>query len=786
MDRITSGYFYKGKFKIQNFSFFAVLFLLNSLFSSLYGTVQPRLQLSEVHNPKIDSLRQLLKTAQNDTLKAKIYTALTEELYVTNIDTVIPLCLKAIQIADAGLEKAAAAEKKSFLVTKALALNNIGYVHKSQGDIPRALEWYHESIKIQYEIGDKKGIATSLNNIGLVYRIQGDIPKALELILKGLKIREELGNQDDIANSLNNIGSIYLEQEDIPMALEWYHKSLRIREQLGDKKGIGTTLSNIAYVYKKQAENEENPDSVRSKFNKALEWYFKSLKINEEIGDKQGIAISLNNLGSMHENKAKREQSPDSIADNLNKSLEWYDKSLKLREEIADKQGIANTLNNIGGIYFMQASVPLNASKSAEFLKKAEENCRRSLDIAKDLSYQGMILKASQTLAEIYKAMAKASYSSGSLAAAAGRYKQAVDMQELFKATSDRINNVEAQKLALKRQMQYEFEKKESAAKAKQDKKDALAKEEKQKQALIKNSLIIGFTFVLLLVLLIFKSYLQKQKANKELAEKNVTIEEQKQIVEEKNKHITSSIQYAKRIQYALLASDTFLKKQLPEHFVLYKPKDIVSGDFYWAAAIDDKLVMITADCTGHGVPGAFMSLLNISYLHEAIIEKKINSPEKILDYIRAQIINSLNPEGSEVESKDGMDAVLCIFDFKNLWLRFACANNPLWVLRNKEVIIFKPDKMPVGLHYGEQKPFSLNTLGLRKGDIVYTFTDGYADQFGGEKEKKFKYKQLQKLLAANADKPMEVQKEILNKTFESWKGSLEQVDDVLIIGIRV
>ena len=257
-------------------------------------------------------------------------------------------------------------------------------------------------------------------------------------------------------------------------------------------------------------------------------------------------------------------------------------------------------------------------------------------------------------------------------------------------------------------------------------------------------------------------------------------------IIQEKNQEITDSIYSAKRIQQALLASDSLLKKSLPEYFVLYKPKDIVSGDFYWANVIDNKFVMITADCTGHGVPGAFMSLLNISYLNEAIIEKRIDSPEKILEFVRSQIISSLNPEGSEVESKDGMDAVLCIYDFKGLWLRFACANNPLWILRNNELIKFKPDKMPVGMHYGEQKPFSINTVGLRKGDIIYTFTDGYADQFGGEKGKKFKYKALKELLISIQKKPMIEQKEILQTTFENWKGNLDQVDDVLIIGIRI
>lgn len=226
--------------------------------------------------------------------------------------------------------------------------------------------------------------------------------------------------------------------------------------------------------------------------------------------------------------------------------------------------------------------------------------------------------------------------------------------------------------------------------------------------------------------------------------------------------------------------------------FILYKPKDIVSGDFYYAithkpaGTPNELFYMCTADCTGHGVPGAFMSMLGISYLNESILEKNLVHPGQILDNIRNGIISSLNPEGSEEESKDGMDCVLCSYDFKNLKMEFAAANNPLWLYRNGAMIEYKPDKMPVGKYSEEIKPFTNHVVDLQKGDIVYTFTDGYADQFGGPKGKKFKYKQLEEFLLSVAHEPMEIQKTKLNEAFEKWKGELEQIDDVCVIAVKI
>lgn len=274
------------------------------------------------------------------------------------------------------------------------------------------------------------------------------------------------------------------------------------------------------------------------------------------------------------------------------------------------------------------------------------------------------------------------------------------------------------------------------------------------------------------------------------------TINLQRLQLEEKNKGITDSIQYAKRIQRALLAPEPLLKKNLPNHFVLYKPKDIVSGDFYWAAEINNKnentnsiqssFLLCVGDCTGHGVPGAFMSLLGVSFLNEIALRRTITQPNEIFNQLREEIIKAINPEGIQEEGKDGMDAVLCNFNFQKMEMRFACANNTTWLIRDNEVKVFEADNFPIGMYEGEMRPFTAQTVQLMKDDVIYFCTDGYADQFGGSKGKKLRKKKLLEKLVTVSNKPLSEQKLILENFFDDWKGNLDQVDDVLLIGIKI
>ncbi len=287
--------------------------------------------------------------------------------------------------------------------------------------------------------------------------------------------------------------------------------------------------------------------------------------------------------------------------------------------------------------------------------------------------------------------------------------------------------------------------------------------------------------------------------------EATLEIKEQKHLIEEKHKEITDSINYAERIQRSLLASEKLLDENLKDYFIFFKPKDVVSGDFYWATKVSgskfqvqssgqttlnqkpetDNFILVTADSTGHGVPGAIMSIVNISSLREASLQG-ISSPELLLNETRRLVIENLKNDGSAEGGKDGMDGSLLSFDFTRNVLQCACANNPVWIIRGKELIEIKADRYPIGKHDRDKESFSLHHVELQKGDVVYAITDGFPDQFGGPAGKKYKNKQLQELLLTIAHEPMSTQKKKLNDAFENWKGNLEQVDDVTIVGIRV
>ncbi|MDI1354178.1 MAG: SpoIIE family protein phosphatase [bacterium] len=281
-------------------------------------------------------------------------------------------------------------------------------------------------------------------------------------------------------------------------------------------------------------------------------------------------------------------------------------------------------------------------------------------------------------------------------------------------------------------------------------------------------------------------------KTSSSLLEKMVeeriqVIDEQRQIIDQKHKEITDSINYAEHIQRSFLPSNKLLDDNLKEHFVFYQPKDVVSGDFYWASKmLNDQFMFLTADSTGHGVPGAIMSILNISCVEKAIEAEKLTEPSDILNHARLKIIETLKHDGSRDGGRDGMDCSLIAFDFANKSLTYAAANNPVWIVRDKVLIELLPNKMPVGKHDNDKVQFTQKTIGLQKNDVVYATTDGMPDQFGGPKGKKFMKKQLKKLLVSMAHLSMAKQKEKLSLIFNKWKANLEQVDDVTVVGIRI
>lgn len=303
---------------------------------------------------------------------------------------------------------------------------------------------------------------------------------------------------------------------------------------------------------------------------------------------------------------------------------------------------------------------------------------------------------------------------------------------------------------------------------------------------------------VVLIAIIAFIKFREKQLIKeKRILEQKVTertaeiqrqkthIEEQKDIIERKNIDITDSIRYAKRIQDAILPADKLLRDNLKDFFILFLPKDIVSGDFYWVKEKDGLLVIVAADCTGHGVPGAFMSMLGISFLNEIVEKDNIVSPERILNNLREDIILSLKQKGAEGESKDGMDIAICTVDKKTKQVSFAGANNPLYLIRNNELFETKADRMPVAIH-AKMDDFTKHDIDVMPGDSLYIFSDGFVDQFGGQEGKKFKYKQFRQLLLDIQDKDMKAQGDLMNKTLTEWRGDYEQIDDVVIMGFKI
>jgi serine phosphatase RsbU (regulator of sigma subunit) len=296
--------------------------------------------------------------------------------------------------------------------------------------------------------------------------------------------------------------------------------------------------------------------------------------------------------------------------------------------------------------------------------------------------------------------------------------------------------------------------------------------------------LIIGSILLILIVIYSIISIYIKIRDNKRIKAKNKLIEQQKEIVEKKNKEILDSIQYAKRLQDAILPTRKLVKSYFVESFVLYEPKDIVSGDFYWMEVKDGLTMFAAADCTGHGVPGAMVSVVCANALNKAVNELNLTDPGAILNATRDIVVETYTKTGSDVQ--DGMDISICVYDLERKELYWAGANNPLWIIRKdqRDIDAIKADKQPIG-KFGKSVPFTTHKINIEDGDTIYLFSDGFADQFGGDNGKKMKPVKFKELLLQNQDKNLDQQKKVLLKAFNDWKGDLDQIDDVCVIGVR-
>jgi serine phosphatase RsbU (regulator of sigma subunit) len=375
--------------------------------------------------------------------------------------------------------------------------------------------------------------------------------------------------------------------------------------------------------------------------------------------------------------------------------------------------------------------------------------------------------------AEFYKALSTAYYN-------LGKYKESIDYYKKGSLLSDSLYNAENSEILYEMQTKYETAEKEKQNKLLEAENIISTKTIKQQQ-LITYFIIGGLLLTLLLAFFIFRGLRIQRKANAIISRQKEEVTQQKLIVEEHQKEILDSIHYAKRIQNTLLAHKDFVNQYIPNNFIYFNPKDIVSGDFYWATKKNNYFYFAVCDSTGHGVPGAFMSLLNIGFLSEAINEKDIIEPASVFNYVRERLVSSVSKDGQ----KDGFDGILLRINLITKEMVYTAANNKPVVITNNVIKHLPADKMPVG--DGERKEeFSQHTIETSKGDMLYLYTDGYADQFGGPKGKKFKYKPLDEYLLSIVDKPLSEQADCLNAKFNEWKGNLEQVDDVCLIGIKL
>jgi len=651
--------------------------------------------------------------------------------------------------------------------------HNFGNIHYAQGRYAEALEAFQKALIIRERIGDQRGIADCYNNIGVINIAQGQYAEALESHQKALTILERIGDQQGIASSYNNIGTIHADQGRYAEALEAYQKARSIRERIGDQQGIAGSYNNIGIIHADQGRYAE-----------ALEVYQKALAIHERIGDQQGIAICYNNIGNIHKAQGRYAE-----------ALEAYQKALAIRERIGDQRGMASSYNNIGTLHCVQGRY----TEALEALQKA-------LAIAQSLGLQDQ-------LDDLYLDLAQ----TDSALAASGQnhlWKSAYLHHRLYAAYKDSVLNEASIRKQAQLESQYEYDKKTALLKAEQEKERALATAQLRQRETQRNLslLALGIALIGLFTFAILyrkirqqRDLIQKQSdeiqqknlaleqynaelksTNQAMEESNRIIQQQAETLSEKNEEILDSIRYAERIQRAILPSAEKWQRLLPQSFLLYKPRDIVAGDFHWLEETERYIFLGVADATGHGVPGAFVSIVCANALHKAVLEEGLESPAEILWRVREVVVSQLTQAGEKV--KDGMDIALIRFAKADRGRAvFAGANRPLWIVSAEGLLEVAGTRQPIG-YVEEPKPFEEVELmlGSRAPAMVYAFTDGIVDQMGGPKGRKLLPKGLREWLLSLWSQPVAKQAESLTALFETWRGEHHQIDDVTIVGVRI
>jgi tetratricopeptide (TPR) repeat protein len=758
---------------------------------------------------KVDSLLQVLGTKGEDTSKVNLLIKLSSYYNKRNPDSALVLARQATELSKKlnfkiGIASGNLMQAESFLnkneIIKAEEILTIAYnqftelvkknskdysaikglagangtfanLEESKGNLEKSLAYNEKSLALKIRNGEKQGAAFTYNNIGINHSIQGKFYLALENYYKALEINKELGNRFWQAYNLSNIAGVYEAQGKFALALKIYFELLKINEEEKEPLEMAHVYLQIGNLFFRQI-----------KLNEAEEYYNKAKKIFDDENNKSGLADYQESMAAISGKRGLHQKAIEELMSSVNmkltdgdsistamtylnigssyvelkdfeKGLEYLQKALKIWEKVGNMYNIPLAYINIGATYMRIKKYAL-----------AESYFKKAIDVSNRVGLPDYLKESYANLS--------------SLDSVQGNFKEALIYHHKFILLRDSLYSKEQSKKMIEAEMQYQFEKKEATTKALQEKKNVLATAESKKQKVIRNAFIVGFILMLLLALVIFKNYKRKQKDNQ-------LITEQKLIVEIKNKEILSSIEYAKRIQTAILPPPRVVKEYLKNSFILYLPKDIVAGDFYWMEHADNNIYLAACDCTGHGVPGALVSVVCNNALNRSLNEFGERMPGKIFDKTREIVLESF--EKSDEEVKDGMDASLAVLNLESKKIWWSGANNPLWIYRHQTHMIeeIKADKQPIGKGY-ESKPFTTHEIEIQTGDAIYLFTDGFSDQFGGERNKKITKSKFKEIILETTKLNMDEQLNALIKYYDKYKGDNEQIDDVCVIGVRV
>jgi len=679
---------------------------------------------------RVDSMKMLLLSLDEDTTKVNTLNAIADELYRADPD----------QAMRYGLEARTLAEQLNYPKGEEKKKKNIGLGFYMQGEYTEALRYWEPSLALYEELGNDKMVANLLSNMGSIYHTTGKFVEAMELYLPALKMAEELADSVRISTLLLNIGVIYSEQPGTyDEARNYYLQAIEMGEALGNLNVMGIGNVNLGEIY---VEKEE--------FDSALYYFEKSLTILTSGID---IASVLNFMGNIYSEKGEYSKAFTFHKD----ALELARKENARRETVGILLGLASSYENLG-----------NPVKAIECLKEAEI-------LAEEIGLNEELSSAYEGLATNYAEILD--------------YPNAYKYLSLQNTIEDINYRLESEDKITEQMNSYEMEKKQDEIAILEHRSEIEQLKSKRQRAIIISAGFLG----LILLAMIFAVFSRMRY----IRTTNRKINKQKDM-------ITDSITYAQRIQSAILPSQELMDELLREHFILFRPKDIVSGDFYWIKEVQDHLVIVGADCTGHGVPGAFMSMLGITMFNDLISDSCYDAPGDILDQLREKVKEMLVQQGNSDEQKDGMDLAIAVFNKTTRELHFSGANNPLYIIRKKSqplqaelepyasiengdfrLFELKGDKQPIGTHW-EETPFRTTSVYLKEQDSFYMFSDGYIDQFGGADRKKFKSMNFKRLLLSVQTESMDIQRKTLEQTFDQWRGPIEQIDDIVVLGVRV